>query len=288
MMLVINFLNDLDKRWIYLLIAIVVIFPFLFPIGCPMKITPPTQNIYNYIEDSIPEGGVLLISTDYDPSTMAELHPMGKAIVTHAFAKNIRVLMLGLYPPGTGMAQDIISLTLDEWNESHPDNPKVLGEDIVLLPYVPGVSAVILRMGEDIISTFNSDAYGNNLRTLPIMEGIKNYNNIDYLIDLAGSSVVLSWIVYANGRYNQKFGIGTTAVSMAEYYSYIQSGQSNGMLGGLKGAAEYEVLLAKSGHSESRKEAAIGMDAQSSAHLTYIILIILGNIVYFIKRKQER
>lgn len=288
MMKVINFLNDLDKRWIYLVIAIVVIFPFIFPIGCPMKITPPVQSIYNYIEDSIPEGGVLLISTDYDPSTMAELHPMGKALVTHAFAKNIRVLMLGLYPPGTGMAQDIISLTLEEWNAEHPDNQKVLGTDITLLPYVPGVSAVILRMGEDIISTFNTDAYGNDLKTLPVMEGIRNYNNIDYMLDLAGSSVVLSWIIYANGRYDQKFGMGTTAVSMAEYYSYIQSGQANGMLGGLKGAAEYEMLLAADGHSESRKEAAIGMDAQSSAHLTYIIFIILGNAIYFIKRKQER
>ncbi len=288
MMKIVNFLENLDKRWIYLVIAIAVIFPFLFPVGCPMKTTPAVENVFNYINDSIPENGVLVISTDYDPSTMAELHPMGKAIITHAFAKNIRVLMLSLSPQGVGMAQDLISLTLDEWNRDNPDNQKELGKDITLLPYVPGYSAIILKMGEDIVGTFNTDAYGNDLKTLPIMKGVKNYNNIDYLIDLAGSSVILSWIIYANGRYNQTFGIGTTAVSMAEYYSYMQSGQANGMLGGLKGAAEYEKLLKKYNYSNSRKDASVGMDAQSSAHLVYIFLIILGNIVYFVKRKQEK
>lgn len=287
-MRIINFLENLDKRWIYLLVAIVVIFPFLFPIGCPMKVTPEVQKIYNYIEDSIPNDGVVVISVDYDPSTMAELHPMGKAIITHCFANDLRVFMMGLYPPGVGLAQDLIATTMREWNESHPDNAKILGEDITLFPYVPGVSAVILKMGEDIKGTFNTDGYGNDLDSLPIMAGVKSYKNIDYLVDLAGSSVILSWIIYANGRYDQTFGIGTTAVSMAEYYAYINSGQANGMLGGLKGAAEYEKLLIDNGKSVDRNEASVGMDAQSSAHLTYIILIIMGNIVYFVKRKQEK
>ncbi len=287
-MKIINYLDHIDKRWIYLVLAIAVIFPFLFPIGCPMKITPPVSNMYNYINDSIPEGGVMLVSVDYDPSTMAELHPMGKALITHCFSKNIRVFLMGLYPPGVGLAQDMISNTLEEWNKSNPDNIKILGNDISLFAFVPGVSVVILKMGEDIRGTFNTDAYGNDLDSLPIMAGVNTYNDIDYMVDLAGSSVILSWIIYANGRYNQKMGIGTTAVSMAEYYAYLNSGQANGMLGGLKGAAEYEALLIKNNVSQDRNQASIGMDAQSSGHLTYIIFIIVGNIIYFIKRKKEK
>ena len=60
------------------------------------------------------------------------------------------------------------------------------------------------------------------------------------------------------------------------------------MMGGLKGAAEYEALLIKNNISNDRNQASIGMDAQSSGHLTYIIFIIVGNIVYFVKRKKEK
>ncbi|PIP14424.1 MAG: hypothetical protein COX48_00835 [bacterium (Candidatus Stahlbacteria) CG23_combo_of_CG06-09_8_20_14_all_34_7] len=283
----VNFINKLDKRWIYLLIALVVIIPFVFPVGCPMKITPPVQSIYNYIEDSIPENGVLLLGVDYDPSTMAELHPMAKALTYHAFYNNVRVLFVTMFPQGSGMGQDIINRTLEHWNSINPDMPKELGKDITLLAYVPGFSAVILKMGENIPATFNEDAYGNKLDNLSVMEGIKTYDDIDYMVEFSGSSVVLSWLIYANGRYNLKMGIGTTAVSAAEYYNYLQSGQANGLLGGLKGAAEYEKLLTDKHDFSGRNDASVGMDAQSAAHILFILLIILGNITFFIKKHQE-
>lgn len=283
----VNFIDKMDKRWIYLLIALVVIIPYIFPIGCPMRTTPPVRSMFNYIEDSIPENGVLLVGIDYDPSTMAELHPMAKAITAHAFAKNIRVLFVTLYPQGTGMAQDVIEKTVSHWNIEHPENPKEIGKDITLFAYVPGVTAVVLKMGENIPATFNEDAYGKKLSELSVMRGITTYNDLDYMVELAGSSVVLTWLIYANGRYNMKIGIGTTAVSAAEYYSYLQSGQANGLLGGLKGAAEYEKLLADVHDYKGRKDASIGMDAQSAAHMMFIIFIILGNIAYFIKKHKE-
>lgn len=283
----INFINNLDKRWIYFILALCIIIPFIFPVGFPMKTTPPVKSIYDFIEDSIPEGGVVLIGADYDPSTMAELHPMAKVIAAHALSNNLRVLFVTLYPQGAGMAQDAIDNVLREWNKSNPDNPKKLGKDITLLAYVPGVSAVVLKMGENITETFNEDGYGNKLTELEIMEGITNYDDINLMVELAGSSVVLTWLIYANGRYGLKMGIGTTAVSAAEYYSYLQSKQAIGMLGGLKGAAEYEHLLDKKNVYGGRKDASIGMDAQSSAHIFFIILIVLGNIAYFVKKKKE-
>jgi len=167
----VNFINNIDKRWIYLLVALVVIIPFVFPVGCPMRITPPVQSMYNYIEDSIPENGVLLVGIDYDPSTMAELHPMAKALTYHAFYNNLRVLFVTMYPQGSGMGQDIIDKTLTQWNSANPENQKELGRDITLLAYVPGVSAVMLKMGENIPATFNEDAYGNKLENLPVMDG---------------------------------------------------------------------------------------------------------------------
>ena len=72
----------------------------------------------------------------------------------------------------------MMSNLLIEWNESNPNNIKELSSDITVFPYVPGFSAVILKMGEDIRGTFNTDAYGNDLNSLPIMAGINSYNEI--------------------------------------------------------------------------------------------------------------
>ena len=52
---------------------------------------------------------------------------------------------------------------------------------------------------------------------------------------------------------------------------------------GLKGAAEYEKLIGKP------EKAYLGMKAQSIAHVAIILLVLLGNVVYFLsRRKTER
>ena len=55
-----------------------------------------------------------------------------------------------------------------------------------------------------------------------------------------------------------------------------------GLLGGLKGAAEYEALIKQKG------TATAGMDAQSIAHLLIVLFIVLGNIAYFISKKDAK
>lgn len=63
---------------------------------------------------------------------------------------------------------------------------------------------------------------------------------------------------------------------------YIRSGQLKGFLGGLRGAAEYELLVGAPG------KGCAGMDAQSLGHVTIIVFLILGNIGYFAAKKQRQ
>jgi len=69
------------------------------------------------------------------------------------------------------------------------------------------------------------------------------------------------------------------APTMLPYVNEQQ--QLVGLLGGLKGAAEYELLINKPGFATK------GMDAQSVAHLIIILFILIGNIGYFATRKQK-
>ncbi len=277
-----EWLLKIDRRWIYLTVAIVVIVPLLFPVGMPTTITPPVKNLYDYVDNLQGTGKAVYLVTDFDPSTMPELLPMATAILRHCFAKKIPVYLHGgLYAAYVGMAVRALEIVL-------PDFPDVIyGKDYIFLGYVPGVSLVILKIGESINKTFEYDYYGNKLDTLPLNKMVDNYKNIGVVIDLAGSALTESWIAYAYQRYGARIGSGTTAVSAAQYYPLLQTGQLVGMLGGLKGAAEYEKLLKDNGITTGRMEATIGMDAQSFVHIYIILIVILGNLSYFVVRRKK-
>jgi hypothetical protein len=273
---------NIDRRWIYLLVGICVIVPLLYPIGLPTFTTPYTKALFDFIDHIPPDGPAILISFDFDPATAPELLPMAEAILRHCFAKDINVLCLGLYPTYIGMIDMALSNVKDEYGARS-------GEDFVFLPYVPGVTAVMLSMGENIKETFGRDYYGVLLDSLPMMRHIRNYDDIALVLSISGSALPQSWAVLVGTTYHVKVGVGTTAVSAAEYYSWLQTGQFVGMLGGLKGAAEYENLIDVNRYmkKDTRKVASMGMDAQSFVHILMIALIIIGNIAYFNLRKKS-
>ncbi|MGC9317013.1 MAG: hypothetical protein ACP5KN_03125 [Armatimonadota bacterium] len=70
-----------------------------------------------------------------------------------------------------------------------------------------------------------------------------------------------------------------------DLYPYLQSHQLVGLINGLKGAAEYELLLGLEGEDAPGM---LGMSAQSIAHLLIIVLVIVGNIAYFASGRHRR
>ena len=67
----------------------------------------------------------------------------------------------------------------------------------------------------------------------------------------------------------------------SDYFIFIQSGQIIGQMGGLRGAAEYEVLLEQNGVYPTTDKAFQGMDVQSAAHIAIFLFVLLGNIAFF-------
>jgi hypothetical protein len=64
-------------------------------------------------------------------------------------------------------------------------------------------------------------------------------------------------------------------------YPFLQTKQLIGLIGGLRGAAEYETQVDKPA------KATQWMSIQSIVHLTIIVLVILGNVAYFVSRRRE-
>lgn len=268
-------ISQLDRRIVFLIIGLAVSLPLIFPLRLKMEISPPVKNAYNAIE-SLPPGSTVLISCDYDPTALAELYPMNIAFLKHLFKRNIKVIAIALWPVGATMAAKIFSEVAPEFNKKY-------GEDYVNLGFMTGGIIVIKSIGTSFSKTFPADYFKTTINQIPMMQGIENYGNVDLIIDLsAGAPGIPEWVQVAGDQFGKKIIGGCTAVSAPQLYPYYSSGQMCGLLGGLKGAAEYEFLLGYTG------SAIKGMDSQSIAHLVIIIFVIIGNITFFIQRKKGK
>ena len=263
---------QIDRRWIFLAIGIAVTIPFFLPLGLPVVVTPPVQSLYDAVEGLEPGSSPLLLSIDYAPATLPELEPMSMAIMRHCFRNDVKVVVMTLHPAGYGLAERALLAAAEEFDLTY-------GEDYAFLGFQPGVSAVILGMGINIRNVFPEDAYGAPLDDLPLMQGVRNYDDIPLVISLAGWSAAEAWIYYAYQPYRQRVGAGVTAVMATDFYPYLNAGQLDGLLGGMRGAAEYEVLI------DRPDQGLRGMDSQSVIHLIIIVLIAVGNAAYFISRR---
>jgi len=125
---------------------------------------------------------------------------------------------------------------------------------------------------------------------MPIYQNTTSVRDIDYIIDIAAGATVEYWMVYAAEPTGVRLGAACTAVSATSYYPLLQAGQITGLSGGMKGSAEYEVMLrGKYGDAFDIPVGAAtkGMDAQSAVHVFIVLSIIVANICYFISLRRE-
>ena len=269
-------IGKVDRRWIFLVLAIAVFIPIIKPIGMPIRATETTKVVFNTIEN-LPENSKVLVSIEYSPSTKPENHPMTISILRHLFRNNHKVFVTCLWPDGQFMAQDALKQVAEE------EFGKVYGEDYVFLGFRPGNEAVVKGIVSNIRKLYTVDVYQTKIDEIPLMDGIKNFKDFAFLFSCsAGYPGTVEWVQYAADPTGVPMSSGVTSIQVNEVMPYVQSGQMKGVLAGMPGAAEYEALVGQKGFATS------GMDAQSIAHLVIVLFIILGNAAFFIERKRSR
>ncbi len=268
-------ISFIDRRWIYLLMALSVLIPTIFVVKFPIEITPEARQLYDAVEN-LPDSSVVMLTFDYYASALAETEPMSYAALRHMFRKDMKVVTISNIPMGgPSIAERITREIAEEFGKEY-------GVDYVNLGYKANYVAVMLGLASSIESIFPSDWSGTPLKELPMMQNVTNYNDIEFIYVVADNATVEYWVSIVNAQYGVPVGSGVTAVVAPKMYSFIESEQMTGLLGGMKGAAEYERLVGRQG------SATRGMDAQSVAHFLIIGLVVLGNIGFFISRRERR
>lgn len=269
-------LGYVDRRWIFLIIAVVVMYPLFKPLGLPIRPTESSQEVFNTI-DALPQGSKVLLSCDYGPSTKPEIHPMAVGVLRHLFEKGHQVYVTCLWPDGQFMARDALDQVAEnEYGLSY-------GEDYVLLGFRPGNEAVIKGIVSDIRKMYTIDSRAIPIGDIPMMKDIKNISDFDLLFSAsAGYPGTVEWVQLAADPTGITMSSGVTSIQVNEVMPYVDAGQIKGILAGMPGAAEYEKLIGKPGIGTS------GMDAQSIAHIVIVMFIIFGNIAFYLERQRSK
>lgn len=282
-------LTSIDRRWIFLLIGLGTVLPVLFPIGFPVRITPPVRQIYDKIESLGPDD-VVVLSYDFGPTTGAENDPMSDAVLRHCFLRDVKVVALALYPLGGLIA---VNSSTARVVAEFPD--RQYGVDYVNLGYKDGGQATMKLLAEDFSAAFPGDTNGTPLSELPLMQRVKGARDAQFAVSIATGIIGEWWANLINAQYGLPVAVGCTAVSAPKYYAYLEAGQMLGLIGGLKGASEYEQLL-KDNYPQTRETyanpllqtASKGMDVQTIDHLIIIAFIVIGNIAFFASRRTKQ
>ena len=277
----------LDRRIIYLCVALFVFVPLIWPLGLEFRITNEVRQAYDLIE-GLPQGSVIVISNDYGASSMPETHPMFLALLHQCFRKGIRPIILTMVPDGPGITSIGLRDVLQSVDASGNPNYAHLvdGTDYVYLGFKPNATAAILGMTGGFVGTFPTDYNGQPTESLPIFQQARRLGDVGAVFCIASVALPEYWLNYGTERTGVPLLVCCTAVSGTQYYPYYQAGQFKGLVNGMKGSAEYEKLVGVQDFLGEPGGATRGMDAQSIVHVFLVLAIVFANFAIFIERRS--
>ena len=179
-------LQRVDRRWVYLAVAVACAVPFLIQIRLPVYPTAETKGVYDCVEriprdkNGVPTK-VVLIDSGWDAGSMGENMGQAQAFIDHLFRNRISFVVVDL--GGSDNAPQFINSVIDGFTKDKPGKDgKVVkakypgrnyGTDWVNVGYnMIGGWQTITVLAQDIHKLFPNDFYGNSTndaKTLPLM-----------------------------------------------------------------------------------------------------------------------
>lgn len=268
-------IQNMGEKTVYILIILGVLIPTVIPLGLPVAISEPTREIYQYI-NSLEPGSTVLFAVDIGAVTMPECYGAMIAVMRHIFSlEGIRLICT---TRGT-MGSDLLAMGMrDTYGGPFNIPGKEYGTDYIVLPYIPGAETWVAQLATDPQSIYTLDYFYNPVEELPLFAEFHDGSDIDLIVEFCHGPQFYDYIRHFNAAYGTPIAISVVAYIYAEVMPYYATGQFIGYMVGLRGAGEYEKLVGKPG------VALAGADALSGSYAWIIAVILIGNIMNFVKK----
>ena len=276
-------MHSLERQLIYLLVLVVVSLPIYFRQSMRPATMKSASTLFDIINDlEKQEDAIALLALDFGPNTKAENEPQAEVIIEHLLRKRIPFALFTLYAPGEGFLKSIPERVVERLMREDPQSRYEYGTDWVNLGYRPGNALFIqsVAKSKDLRVELEKDIFGTPLKNIPLFRDIKTIRQVSFLGQFTGLVGVFDTYVqfFQQEGFIPTFGHGCTSITIPEAYIYLDSGQLNGLLEGIAGAAWYSKLLKDTYPKRPNDKALVTNTALGVAHLMIIFLIIVGNL----------
>ncbi|MGC8863649.1 MAG: hypothetical protein ACP5R5_12850 [Armatimonadota bacterium] len=278
-------LQNIDRRWLYLALALACLLPFVVKMRLPVYVSPETRELFKAI-DRCPPDKVVLVDSAWDAGSLGENWGQVEVVFDHMLRRGIKfvVISLDITPLGPQFADKVISKLVAS---KYPN--RKYGVDWVNLGFTKGDWQAMQQIAKDIRRQYKQDSRGWSLddaKHLPLMQHVRNIDDI-YMIYSVTYSPLENWIPFIHGVYGTPIGFGCAGIQSTTYYRYILSRQLVGMLVGVRGAAEYDALL----YPNPAERSSLGtrlIVPQAFGHTAIILAVVLGNIGFLSAKRRGR
>jgi hypothetical protein len=222
----------------------------------------------------IPQDAAVLMVFDYQPSTVGEMEATGASLVENLVVlKHPRIALLSTSPTGAALAERFMSSAM-------PDLPQPYQRDVqyIDLGYLPGGLAGVYGFAQDPSSTVPLDANSRPAWQSAVLAPVRRFSDFAAIIVLTDSlEAGRSWIEQTSAaRGNSSMIIVSSAQAGPVLLPYVDSGQVNGLISGVYGAAGAEQANAGLPGMIRRY-----WDAYSLGLYLAVVLIVLGGLWNF-------
>jgi hypothetical protein len=205
----------------------------LFPL--PLQ-APNETNAAMDVTEALPEGAPVLVVFDYEPSMVGEMEATGASLLHHLLLlKHPRLALVSTSPTGAALAERFMTVTL-------ADRAYQRGTQYVNLGYLPGGLAGVHDFALDPVAAIPLGIDATPVWESGLMQGVTHLSDfaaIILLTDSAGGGRV--WIEQAGlARGGTALVILSSAQAGPMLLPYVDSGQVNGFIAGINGAAGAE------------------------------------------------
>ncbi len=275
-------IQTIDRRIVYAALLVSILVPLFVNVSLPNYPAKQSVDFYETIQkigdDPAAANKIVIINGMWSPSTRGENQWQAEAVVTHLMRRHIHFATI---------AFDIQNNTIMQNAVVQPLAKKygyVYGRDYVNWGFKPGsVYAVTIKgLVKDIPGTLKTDVNGTPLSQIPVMKTIKTRADVAAVVDITPVASTEAWLGLFQQNNTPPYLLAPTAVGAPTYYPYLDSKQIAGMLTGIKGAGDYESLLG------TRSFGTRAAGALSVVYALIILLIVLGNLGYYMARAARR
>jgi len=283
--------ENLDRRVIFILVALSLSVPLMLGLSMKPAKMKQAQTSFDLVDKlKLEPNDIAFLAFDFGANTKAENFPQAEVLVEHLMRKRIPVALFSLYVLAEPFLISIPEKIAKKLMLENPGQVWEYGKDWVNLGYNPGGFLIVqaIPKSENLVELFKKDARGNNLSDIPAFKNVRSLKNIKLLAEITGLLGMFDTYVqfFQSGDYKPLFIHGCTSITIPEAYIYVDSGQLNGLLEGIAGAASYSKLLGDEFKNRGHDTSELINTGLGVAQLVIIALVLLGNLSAFMARKR--